>query len=102
MEAMMQVVEMCEGCGHTIGEHFNDVRGIARCLHVDSGVSDRGIIGIPWSSRCDCVNFHSAQTNMRREEEARKEAERDRAMNAILEEMKRRKELVADPCEPPP
>lgn len=38
---------ICPACGHGLNSHFRDVTGIARCTVVHSGVTDRGIIGIP-------------------------------------------------------
>lgn len=49
--------ERCAGCGHSLSWHFRDVNGVARCTVIHSGVSDRGIIGIPWSKRCACADF---------------------------------------------
>ena len=47
----------CEGCGHALSWHFRDVTGVVRCTVVHSGVSDRGVIGLPWSQRCGCTNY---------------------------------------------
>ncbi len=48
---------ICPACGHGLNSHFRDVTGIARCTVVHSGVTDREIIGIPWSEGCPCADF---------------------------------------------
>jgi len=66
--------EECPGCGHSIDDcHFTNVRGVVRCTNVDSGTSSRGVIGIPYSHRCDCKNYVSESVQREREEEAAKE-----------------------------
>ena len=47
--------EVCIGCGHDIGMHFNDVTGRARCLvsmrHVHAGLSTA------YDEPCKCLDF---------------------------------------------
>jgi len=46
--------EVCVGCAHPIGMHFNDVLGVARCLVTD--VSHP--FGIRYEvGHCQCANF---------------------------------------------
>jgi len=45
--------EVCVGCGHVISKHFNDVIGIARCLHVQRGHGLAEGFELP----CACANF---------------------------------------------
>lgn len=49
--------EFCDGCRHSLGLHYRDVKGIARCMVVSRGVSTRGILGLPWEQGCPCVEF---------------------------------------------
>lgn len=66
---------VCEACGHLIGEHFRSVDEKVRCLHSESGVSTSGVLGMPWTSKCDCVDYVSPHTARKREEQAREERE---------------------------
>jgi hypothetical protein len=59
--------EVCAGCEHGIDLHYNDVRGVVRCLNVDSGTSSKGIIGLPYSVRCDCKDYQSKTLTEKRE-----------------------------------
>ena len=54
---MSTTVEVCVGCGHPIGLHYNDVTGVARCLWKKQGTTDRGVIGMPYTQTCKCENF---------------------------------------------
>jgi len=49
--------KLCEGCGHSLACHFRDVTGVARCTVVHRGVTDKGIIGLPWERHCACAEF---------------------------------------------
>ena len=53
--------EVCIGCEHWIGLHYNDVTGRARCRWEHHSVSRSGIIGIPITEDCDCDQFISAR-----------------------------------------
>lgn len=75
----------CDGCDHTRGRHFRDVDGVVRCLVVASGVSDRGVIGIPWSAGCDCVNFISPQRTRERADKERQQEQRTKAITIWVE-----------------
>jgi hypothetical protein len=48
--------KFCPGCDHPIARHYNDVRGVARCLVVERGTSTRGVIGLPYERSCECAN----------------------------------------------
>lgn len=86
------MLDKCQGCDHRIGEHFQSVDGVVRCLHSESGHSTSGIIGMPWTSRCDCVNYKSECTTRYREEKAKQDAEHDAAMDhlhaVVMEKLK--------------
>lgn len=75
----------CTGCEHTTALHFQDVDGVVRCLWSASGVSDRGVIGMPWSITCDCADYISEQGNYRREARAREKREREEFVARIAE-----------------
>ena len=77
--------DVCPGCGHTMSMHFRDVRGVARCLVVDHGVSTSGIIGEPWSCRCDCVEFVSHRAVSNAEDEAARKEESDWELERLVE-----------------
>ena len=51
----------------------------------DSGVSTSGVIGMPWSWSCDCVDGVSEATNYKREKQRRKDDERDEVIRKIVE-----------------
>lgn len=59
-------VEVCVGCEHPIAKHFESVDGKVRCLVVEHGTSTRGVIGIPYTNDCDCVDFVSVRAAERR------------------------------------
>lgn len=61
-------LQLCEGCGHYLSCHFRDVTGVARCTVVHRGVTDRGIIGLPWERGCDCADFITPPKPPSREE----------------------------------
>lgn len=67
--------DLCPGCGHLMSMHFRDVRGVARCLVVASGVSTSGIIGEPWSCGCDCQEFVSQRAVCKAKEAAARQEE---------------------------
>lgn len=50
-------LQLCSGCGHSLAWHFRDVTGVARCNVVHRGVTERGIIGLPWERHCECADF---------------------------------------------
>jgi hypothetical protein len=77
---MSEPIKVCLGCDHPISRHVNNVSGVALCLVVDTGVSSKGVIGIPWEHPCDCENFVSEKVNYRRKREAQ---ERERMLNAV-------------------
>jgi hypothetical protein len=74
--------EVCPGCDHNMRSHFVSVTGEVICLVSHSGTSSSGVIGIPWTTHCDCVNHESPSTKERREHEA---AERARSEAWIAE-----------------
>jgi hypothetical protein len=69
--------------------HFKSVDEVVRCLVEDRGVSDRGILGIPYSHRCDCTDYHSEQADWRRERIRKEQQRMDEAVQAIVDEVKR-------------
>lgn len=83
----------CESCGHPLAQHFTDVTGVARCLHVHSGVSTSGIIGMPWSHHCDCENMRSERAVRRAAEEEIEKAKREREMEELRQRFKERNAL---------
>jgi len=58
--------EECPGCNHLWDIHFRNIKGIVRCTHIETGTSSRGVIGIPYSIRCDCRNGVSVIATERR------------------------------------
>jgi hypothetical protein len=80
---MSESTDVCPGCEHSLSRHFRDVTGVVRCLVTHSGVSDRGVIGIPWRTECDCAGGKSKSTDERRTHEAREKAERDAWMEEL-------------------
>lgn len=64
----------CVGCDHPLRSHFRSLSDEVVCLVTTSGVSSSGVMGIPWTSRCDCVDFQSPKTQEMRAEKAREEA----------------------------
>jgi hypothetical protein len=77
----------CESCKHPLSEHFRDVTGTVRCLHSDSGYSTSGIIGVPWTMRCDCADMISARSVQR---EAEKQKERERFRKSVSDYVARK------------
>lgn len=75
----------CPGCEHPLSQHFKDVTGVVRCLYSRHGLSDRGVIGIPWTEHCDCADYVSVQGDQRREQE-RLEREESEARTAAMVE----------------
>jgi hypothetical protein len=57
--------ETCAGCGHTLGLHFQDVTGKARCLHVEHGESSG--VCMPYHQQCDCVDYKSQRAERRKQ-----------------------------------
>ncbi len=49
----------CE-CGHDERLHHATPSGRFPCAHVRSGTSTRGIIGLPYSHRCECESYRPA------------------------------------------
>lgn len=60
---MADVEQFCAACNHGLSWHFADVTGVVRCMVVAQKVSQTGIIGIPYSERCECRN-HELQRRM--------------------------------------
>lgn len=73
--------QVCAGCGHPVGGlHFQDVTGAVRCLLRNERMSTSGIIGIPYTETCDCMDYQSAHAEYKR-----KVDEEDRArMKALV------------------
>lgn len=80
--------EICAGCDHLIALHFKDIREVIRCTNVDSGTSSRGVIGIPYSQRCDCKNYVSQTVERQREEAAVEESRWQEAFKTRLDKVK--------------
>lgn len=78
--------EVCSGCGHTLSKHYEAVDGSVYCLVSWSGVSDRGIIGVPWTRECDCKNYVSAQVESKKKEEDKRKKEMEDLINAITKD----------------
>lgn len=77
--------KICEGCDHSLGSHYKAADDSVRCLVTDSGLSTSGVIGMPWSWSCDCVDGVSEAANYQREKQKREDAERDEAIRKIVE-----------------
>ena len=82
--------EKCLGCGHSIGQHFQSVDGKVRCLYADSGTTTSGILGIPYTTQCDCVDYRSDAAEKHKEKERRKAKEWDEHMAEIVAAVKER------------
>lgn len=76
----------CTTCEHKLGDHFKAVDGTVRCLHVESGLSSRGILGEPFTTRCDCVNYVSRRGSARHSSNAKKQ-EGENAFFRTIREM---------------
>lgn len=76
--------EVCTACDHDIDLHYTSVRGVVVCRATQSGVSDHGIVGMPWTRSCDCRNYVSPQMARWRKEKADEEAERRKRMDDIV------------------
>ena len=63
----------CTSCEHTLGEHFKAVDGTVRCLHVVSGFSSVGVLGEPFATRCDCVDYVSKLGSARHSANAKRQ-----------------------------
>lgn len=61
----------CSGCSHPVGQHVKSVDGKVRCFNVQTGVSTDGVLGMPWSERCDCVDYRSKSREWKEVENAR-------------------------------
>ena len=83
--------EVCVGCTHLIGKHFMAVDGKVRCLVTHHGFSDSGVLGIPYSGECDCVDYVSENTTRRREKIEQEQREHDAAMQRMVDEIKRKR-----------
>ena len=77
--------EVCIGCGHSLGNHFQDVTGKVRCLFSSSGTSSEGVLGMPWAETCDCINYGSERTTHRKIKEAAEKAEWDKHMQRLFD-----------------
>lgn len=75
----------CIGCGHTLSNHFRAVDDQIYCIVTEHGVSDCGILGIPYHRRCDCVNYRSESAESERRREATERERRDRVMQDIVD-----------------
>lgn len=85
---MSEHIDICIACGHSLGDHVQSVDGKVRCWHVDSGISDSGILGMPWSQRCDCLDYKSEIAEWRKAEEDRQRREDEEHMNELIEAIK--------------
>jgi hypothetical protein len=75
---------LCRECGHSLDQHFKNVRGDIRCLHVESGVSGGGVLNIPWTQKCDCTNYSSEIVRRRKIREAENQKRRDEFLEEVL------------------
>lgn len=47
----------CAACGHSRGKHYKDLDGVTRCNYQEHGTTSKGVIGLPYTVECDCVNL---------------------------------------------
>lgn len=88
--------EICVGCNHTIGMHFQSVDGKVRCLMPESGTSTSGVLGMPYTMHCDCVNYVSERMKEQQRREQEEDARFQEVTDRLLAEIKRRKEQIID------
>lgn len=84
--------DVCLACEHSMRSHFQSVTGEVVCLVSESGTSSSGVIGLPWTRRCDCVNYESDSAKRARDEIAERAAERDELRARIAEAISRDRE----------
>lgn len=77
----------CRGCNHALRDHVRNVQDEMICLHIDRGVSTSGVVGIPWSQVCDCLNGASTSRRYQDEMEAHDEQRRREVTDRILHEV---------------
>ena len=76
--------EICAGCGHSLGSHFESVDKHVRCLVTEHGTTTGGVIGLPFTHSCDCVDYVSPKMDRQRGREKREREERE----AVYEKIK--------------
>lgn len=77
--------QVCKGCEHPLSRHYKAADDSIRCLVTDSGLSSSGIIGMPYSRSCDCVNGVSKASTYKQSRQRREDAKRDAAIQKIVE-----------------
>jgi hypothetical protein len=60
----------CAGCEHSLEAHVRTEAGAVRCFVSHSGVTSEGVIGIAYTTRCDCRDFKSDIADRKREQHA--------------------------------
>lgn len=56
MTRQIQHDDRCAFCGHAAEQHSKVMSGVL-CRYSESGVSTRGVSGLPWSRHCPCRQF---------------------------------------------
>jgi hypothetical protein len=62
--------QVCAACEHSLEAHFRSEAGVVRCLVSHSGETTSGVIGLAYTTRCDCRDLHSEAADRRREQQA--------------------------------
>jgi hypothetical protein len=68
-----------------MARHFQAVDGNVYCLCSTSGTTSRGVIGIPWTQECDCVNYFSERMKQRRSQAERERQEGEAAIQQLVD-----------------
>lgn len=90
------MADVCPGCEHGLRGHFVCLTGEVVCLVSHSGTSSSGVLGIPYTVHCDCVNLKSAMADARRAQAAALKAEQDAWLAEFNKEL--RKKMDAEPA----
>lgn len=77
--------QRCDGCDHPLNRHVHAVSGRIVCLCSWTHTSTTDVIGLTSHHDCDCVDFVSPNTDYRRAETARKDAEMDGLRQAFVD-----------------
>lgn len=84
----MNELENCPGCDHFLSRHYKDVKGIVRCLNINLSYSSSGVVGLSGIVMCDCTDYASESTTIKRERKAEENSRFDEAVHKITEGIK--------------